>query len=94
MLDWKLSPDANASCIGKEAFDTPQAAAKARKHIARRWNAKRRDNLESYRCSHCGRWHLGRPPRQSIQELNRLHDRALGHRKRPRDSRVDSAKNG
>lgn len=42
---------AAAACTGKEAFDTPQLAAKVA--------AKRKRNGDHYRCRICGKYHIG-----------------------------------
>jgi hypothetical protein len=38
------------SCVGKDAFDTPQAAYA----VARRYKG-----VGHYRCDYCGKWHVG-----------------------------------
>lgn len=40
---------------GKKMFLTPKQAEDRRKTLKR----KRNERLASYRCRHCGRWHLG-----------------------------------
>ena len=45
------------ACMGKASFDDPQEASRA----------IRRPGLCSYRCAHCGKWHVWhnrRPPRE------------------------------
>lgn len=77
MATHSWTADVHSQCIGKEGFDTPRAAAKAKDHIARRWNAKRRDSLEAYRCQYCSKWHLGRPVQQNAKVLKRDHARLV-----------------
>ena len=45
--------------VGKIMFDTPQKAARAQ--AAMRKRGAPQVNCVSYRCEHCGRFHLGRP---------------------------------
>lgn len=46
------------SCIGKEAFRSPQLAAAVNK---RRTKGGKPNDV--YRCSFCGGWHLGNRPK-------------------------------
>ena len=50
-------PMARVLCprTGKKMFPSPRAAETRRKTLKR----KRNERLASYRCRHCGRWHLG-----------------------------------
>ena len=54
-----------ASCSGKEAFDDPAVARKVasrwRKRAKHRGRTERQDRTpaEVYRCTHCGKYHLG-----------------------------------
>lgn len=49
-----MSGDVVFRCAGKEAFNSPRLAAK----IAKKMN--RRDRvIHSFRCEHCGLWHVG-----------------------------------
>jgi hypothetical protein len=50
IVRWKL-----ASCAGKERYADGGAASKTLRHMKRRG-----DKASSYRCSHCGGWHIGR----------------------------------
>lgn len=43
-----------ADCRGKEPFADPSLAAK----VLRRMRRKRRP-VTTYRCPHCGKWHIG-----------------------------------
>ena len=53
-----------SACNGKEAFADAATAHKAKRRIAMQakkatsTHAKRRP-IETYRCPHCGYWHLG-----------------------------------
>lgn len=53
-----------ASCLGKMCFQSPALAHKA---------ARRRPKQETYRCKHCGYWHVGtvalRPRRARMPAL-------------------------
>jgi hypothetical protein len=71
----KSTADGHSSCVGKESFDSPAAAAKVLKRLAGRKNAHPHKGLDPYRCDYCHRWHLGRPVTQSKQELRREHAR-------------------
>lgn len=51
-----------SQCAGKEAFDDPQIARKA---------ARRKPGREHYRCSYCGRWHVGNS--NYVRQSNRAH---------------------
>lgn len=46
----------NASCVGKVPHPNPQAAARHRDNLKRRFGD---GGLEVYRCQFCKRWHLG-----------------------------------
>ncbi len=53
-------------CDGKVKYLSGAAAAKARKSMKNRTNAKG-VKLEQFHCNHCGGWHLGNPMKASIQ---------------------------
>lgn len=48
------------SCTGKIAYDSPNAAAKARERMLRKKNSERGGNVSLYRCQYCAGWHIGR----------------------------------
>lgn len=53
MIEWRT-----ASCRGKERYASAQlAAAVLRRRKRKRHNAA----LGTYRCQHCGGWHIGSP---------------------------------
>lgn len=44
-----------ADCRGKEAFASPELAHE----VAARMRRRRGCPLQTYRCAHCGSWHIG-----------------------------------
>lgn len=84
--NWNGNPD--AVCMGKESFKSPAAAAKAKKGLAKRRNAKPHLDLQVYRCPYCSSWHLGGKSRMSVQTMH--HQRKVIQRKMARYARVDS----
>lgn len=73
-----LDINSGQSCIGKQSFESPAAAAKAKERLARRWNASRRTGLHPYKCNSCKKYHLGNPPNGGKMSNK---DRAHGRRK-------------
>lgn len=47
----------DSACAGKEPFDNEQAANAAQLYRERR--GVRNEGMTAYKCSYCGRWHLG-----------------------------------
>lgn len=76
-----------SQCAGKEPFKTPAAAARAKKALAKRRNARPREGFEVYRCCFCSQWHLGHKTKQNHQAL--LRDKAR-HARRHSPSRPES----
>jgi hypothetical protein len=62
-------------CIGKERFERPDLA----RAVARRMRIRHKGAaLQSYRCSHCGKWHVGDTKRIALRDY-RYRIRGIRH---------------
>lgn len=52
--------DRVAQCFGKVGFESAALARQVAQRRNRRTKTHRKQSLV-YRCSYCGRWHIGRP---------------------------------
>jgi hypothetical protein len=50
-----MKPEVSAACVGKQRFDSPDAA----RRIARVSGRRTDSNIDVYRCQYCNGWHLG-----------------------------------
>lgn len=56
-----MSAEYHAACTGKHKYETPQDAEKQVRRVSarRKRNVKTRGPANSYKCAHCGYWHVG-----------------------------------